>query len=131
MELIFVYGSLLSDFEHLEGEKLRALASLIGKGSVFGKLYDIGEYPGLVTSKGAGFAVLGEIYDLSSCPNLWLELDEYEGLNDSNTPEYTREKVIVSTPNGTLTCWTYIYQGIIQNLVPIEGGDYLSYLKKK
>lgn len=131
MELLFVYGTLLSDFKHPEGEKLRALAELTGKGRASGAIYDIGEYPGLVMGIDSSSSVLGEVYDLRSCPDLWTELDDYEGVNDSDTPEYTREKILVTTANTILSCWTYVYQGNVQNLVPIRGGDYLSYLKKK
>ncbi|HSI76298.1 MAG TPA: gamma-glutamylcyclotransferase family protein [Lunatimonas sp.] len=131
MELLFVYGTLLTDLKYPEGEKLRALANFIGKGQVSGTLYNLGEYPGLVADNETSSSVLGEVYDLSGCPNLWAELDEYEGVNDSGFPEYTREKVLVSTANATLTCWTYIYQGIVQNIEPISSGDYLSYIKKK
>ncbi|WP_158857243.1 gamma-glutamylcyclotransferase family protein [Lunatibacter salilacus] len=131
MEFLFVYGTLLTDVKHPKGEMLRALASFIGKGQIPGTLYDLGEYPALVACNETSSSVLGEVYDLSSCPNLWAELDEYEGINDSDTPEYTREKVLVTTADATLTCWTYIYQGIVQNLVPIEGGDYLSYFKER
>lgn len=131
MDLLFVYGSLLSDLKHPEGEKLRALASFIGKGQVFGTLFDLGDYPGLIAGNNFSSSVLGEVYDLSSCPNLWTELDEYEGINDSDIPEYTREKVMVTTTEATLACWTYIFKGTVQNLKPIKSGNYLSYLEKK
>ena len=131
MELLFVYGTLLTAIKHPEGEKLRSLADYMGKGRVSGMLYDIGEYPGLVIGNEAANTVLGEIYDLSNFPDYWDELDDYEEIKESETPEYTREKVIVSTANATLTCWTYIYQGIVQHLVPIKGGDYLRYYKEK
>lgn len=130
VELLFVYGTLLTDFKHPEGEKLRATARLIGAGSVSGKLYDIGEYPGLVIGKEEGIAVLGEVYDLTGCTDHWVNLDAYEGIEDSDTPEYTREKVLVTTTTATLTCWTYIYQGSVQELKLIKGGDYLRYLKE-
>lgn len=131
MDLLFVYGTLLTDLRHPEGEKLRALATFMGKGRVSGILFDIGEYPGLVISEQEGSAVFGEFYDLSACPNHWAELDEYEGINDSDSQEYAREKVLVTTTDSTLTCWTYIYKGIVQNLKPIKSGNYLSYLEKK
>jgi gamma-glutamylcyclotransferase (GGCT)/AIG2-like uncharacterized protein YtfP len=131
VELLFVYGTLLTAIKHPVGENLRSSADFVGNGQVSGMLYDIGEYPGLVTGDETGRKVFGEVYDLSRCTELWLEIDEYEGLNDSITQEYTREKVMVKTANATLSCWTYIYQGMTDNLIPIKGGDYLSYCKKK
>ena len=130
MDLLFVYGTLITAIAHPIGEKLRSSAKYIGKGRVSGVLYDLGEYPGLVVFDVLEGFVQGEIYTLDRCPDLWEELDAYEGINDSDTPEYSREKVFVETENGRLTCWTYIYQGSVSNLTRIQDGDYTAYRQR-
>lgn len=131
MDLLFVYGTLITAFEHPVGQKLRSAATYLGVGRVLGLLYDLGEYPGLVVSDALEGFVHGEIYTLDQCSHLWEELDLYEGINDSETPEYSREKVFVETENGRLTCWTYIYQGSVSNLTRIQDGDYTTYRQRK
>lgn len=131
MDLLFVYGTLITAFKHPVGEKLRSSAKYIGNGRVSGVLYDLGEYPGLVVSDALEGFVKGEIYTLDRCPDLWEELDAYEGINDSDTPEYSREKVFVEAESRRLTCWTYIYQGSVSNLTRIQDGDYTAYMQRK
>ena len=58
---------------------LETHAVLVGTGSFQGKLYDLGRYPGAVSSRGHTDHVIGEIYRFSD-PQRALEiLDEYEG----------------------------------------------------
>jgi gamma-glutamylcyclotransferase (GGCT)/AIG2-like uncharacterized protein YtfP len=131
MELLFVYGTLLSSIGHPMGQKLRLSSSYLGFGKAYGRLYDIGEYPGFVSGNENGPTVVGEIYDLTYCHHLWAELDEYEGIGELAFAEYTRDKVTVFTSGAKLTCWTYVYQGPVQHLSPILDGDYLAYFFSK
>ena len=133
MELLFVYGTLLSSINHPVGENLRLTACYRDKGWAYGKLYDIGEYPGFVPQAEKGLTVVGEVYDLRLCPDLWAALDAYEGVGESDmeTAEYSRQKISVVTIKGTLTCWTYVYQETVEHLSPIRDGDYLAYFLAK
>ena len=45
---LFVYGTLRDDPAHDMFHVLAANAELIGEATVAGRLYDLGEYPGLV-----------------------------------------------------------------------------------
>ncbi|HEY1262905.1 MAG TPA: gamma-glutamylcyclotransferase family protein, partial [Terriglobales bacterium] len=60
---LFIYGTLSP--RHAPAEISGAVRRLrrVGKGSVQGKLYDLGEYPGAVLSK-SGNAISGEVFAL-------------------------------------------------------------------
>jgi gamma-glutamylcyclotransferase (GGCT)/AIG2-like uncharacterized protein YtfP len=128
---LFVYGTLLQ-----KGNKFAAYlyenSSFYGKGKVGGKLYDLGQYPGIVLHDGDDQLVYGNIH-LMTNPDATLKiLDLYEGISEDNTGpnEYTRKLVPVENGDNILVCWIYEYNLPVDGLKHIISGDYLEYTKR-
>ena len=101
---LFVYGTLRSESEHPKARRLRAQARLIGKGSVPGRLYDLGSYPAAVFDTGEKYRVLGDVFALKPGSRVLAEMDAYEGTD----PLYKRTVLEVKLKTGgTIEAWAY------------------------
>ncbi len=130
-EYLFVYGSLLEKIGHPQHRVLTEQAEYLGRARITGRLYDLGEYPGLVISPETETRVWGELYRLRAPRFTLALLDHYEACPPSNNRygEYRRRQAIVRLmPGGRLRTWVYVYQGPVRGLTPIHSGDYLRYL---
>jgi gamma-glutamylcyclotransferase (GGCT)/AIG2-like uncharacterized protein YtfP len=93
---IFVYGTLRRDPAHEMFHLLAKHARFVGNATVSGRLFDLGEYPGMI-SPDETHEVLGEIYEIDK--DHWTDvvarLDKYEGCSSEDPPphEYRRELV--------------------------------------
>lgn len=142
MEYLFVYGTLLSYFQHPLNQKLQKEGSCVGKGFIFGKLYDSGEYP--VAIPDSESIILGEVYKIPEI--LFFDLDDYEDYNlmvsehslfkRKKTKIYLinekishhREDLIKNKENLTkLFGWVYWYNQTIESFLRIIEGDYIKY----
>jgi gamma-glutamylcyclotransferase (GGCT)/AIG2-like uncharacterized protein YtfP len=128
-QALFVYGTLRRDMRHEMAGLLSRHARFLGEGVVGGKLYDLGDYPGMTYPDDG--QVRGEIYavDGPGWRALISRLDEYEGCAPS-TPEpheYRREVVKASLANGTLVdAWAYVLNQRPDSSREIPSGDYLA-----
>ena len=114
------------------GQYLYSRAKLIGTGYIQGKLYDLGQYPGLIHSPDAVDKVSGEIYELCDTKPILSRIDEYEGCShkDPKPHLYRRESVLVNLQSEqSIMAWTYFYQGNYRVYKYIRSGDYVSYIK--
>lgn len=108
MEKVFVYGTLLSTAcnpaSHYVG------ATVIDKGWIIGRLYDLGWYPGYRPEANIDAAiaprVFGEVIEVSE--NDLARLDDYEGY----PALYDRQKVWVHTETDLVEAWVYIYNHV-------------------
>lgn len=130
---LFVYGTLRRDTQHELARLLAQRARFLGAAAVSGKLYDLGNYPGLVYP-GNGH-VIGEVYaiDRPYWESVISQLDEYEGCtpSDPEPHEYRREVVRVQLTNGeTLPAWAYVLNREPRDCREIQSGDYLSWRAK-
>lgn len=100
--LLFVYGT-LQNARQREQVLRGAPTRVVGRGSVAGALYDLGEYPGLV----AGDArVPGLVIELPDDAALAL-LDDYEGVGEGL---YARHRMSVGLDaGGRIDAWVYVY----------------------
>ena len=90
-------------------------ATAVGRGTVRGRLLDLGRYPGLVGGPGR---VSGEVYRLDD-PELLPVLDREEGYN------FVRRQGIVTLAGGRrVRAWLYRYRGPRERATPIPSGDY-------
>jgi pyruvate carboxylase len=108
-DLLFVYGSLRRGFE-LHGVLAGLGARHVGKGSVGGRLFDLGHYCGAEPSTAAADRVHGEVYRLANPERALRVLDRAEGLRLDAPAEspYQREAVAVTLQNGTTAqAWVY------------------------
>ncbi|MEM1123934.1 MAG: gamma-glutamylcyclotransferase family protein [Bacteroidota bacterium] len=129
---LFVYGSLMSGITSPIATYLKENSRFIGEGWVKGRLYDMGNYPGLVTDESTNTKVIGHIFQLDDPNEMLPNLDHYEciGSDFSEPHQYRRETISVKTANQTFSCWAYLYNWDTQNLALIESGNYLQYFKE-
>lgn len=127
---IFVYGTLRSDPAHEMFHLLAKHARFVGNATVPGRLFDLGDYPGMISSDDAG-RVSGEVYEFA--PPHWRSvikrLDEYEGCSpaDPQPHEYRREIVSARLTTGEeLAAWAYILNRWPVGSPEIKSGDYLA-----
>ena len=107
-DVIFVYGTLRSEFSGEYARLLRAHAEFLGKATVRGSIYRVARYPGF-REEPAG-VVQGEIYRLRDA-SILARLDDYEG------DEFERVRI------GEW--WIYRYRGAVSEEQRIESGDFL------
>jgi pyruvate carboxylase len=137
LSTLFVYGTLRRSYGHPLHDLLSNQFQFIGRGSVHGELFDIGNYPGIIVSKKVKSRVLGEVYrarDKSTIVSILKILDDYEGYDESHPVdcEYVRKRKMVKLGNGKkCLCWLYEYNKPISNKASIAGGDYIRYITKK
>ena len=126
---LFVYGTLRDDPAHEVFRVLARNAEFIGEATVSGRLYDLGEYPGLVLSPGGPDRVKGELYRLneSTAGSTLTVLDDYEGMGPSDPlpHEYRRALVTADLADGrSMTAWAYILDRPSTALPRIMSGDF-------
>ena len=89
-----------------------------------GRLYDLGEYPGLLLNETDSPAV-GEVYEVEDA--LLRELDEFEASSN-----YLRRQVTIFLGDQTKTGWAYEPDLQFYSLrTLIESGDWLEYAKTR
>ena len=108
LDLLFVYGTLRSEFDNRYARLLRKDATLIGKSSVFGSIYRVRHFPAFRPAPNT--QVLGELYRLHHPQAILQVLDHYEG------EEF--ERVIVND------AWIYQYTAQPPEHMRIESGDF-------
>jgi gamma-glutamylcyclotransferase (GGCT)/AIG2-like uncharacterized protein YtfP len=101
-DLLFVYGTLRSEFGNPYARKLRAGATLMGRATTTGSIFRVGSYPGF-RPEPAG-EVHGELYRLEDPVVVLQALDDYEG------PEFVRRLADVSTGASIYQAKAWIYQ---------------------
>lgn len=103
---------------------LFAGAKFIGQAKVSGRLYDLGEYPGLLVDESSS-SVIGEVYEIDD--EILEKLDEIEATSD-----YLRKQVEVSPGNRSVRCWVYEPNPESYSLQTlITSGDWIEYAKTK
>ena len=111
--LLFVYGTLRSEFDNRYARLLRKQATLVGRATVSGSIYRVSHYPGY-RAEPAG-EVQGELYELHDAGTLET-LDHYEG------SEFERVKI---EANGA-AAWVYQFKEEPAQGSRIESGDFLA-----
>lgn len=124
-DLLFVYGTLLRG---LRDDVLKKVgAKLVGTGTIQGRLYDLGRYPGAKRRIGPSDRVRGEVHRLPDPENALAVLDEYEGFFP-DTPakcEFVREAVKVTLDGGRRQqAWAYLYNRPVDESQFMPSGDY-------
>jgi gamma-glutamylcyclotransferase (GGCT)/AIG2-like uncharacterized protein YtfP len=125
-DLLFVYGSLRRGFE-LHGVLVGLGARHVGKASLRGRLFDLGDYPGAEPSSAEADRVLGEVYRLVNPQRALQVLDRVEGLRPGAPAAslYRREVAAITLEGGaTAEAWVY---WLARRLGPkrlIASGDY-------
>ena len=117
-DALFVYGSLRSECDNPYARLLRETAESLGRATVRGSIFRIGEYPGYRTEPDG--VVHGELWLPDSVATL-AAMDEYEG------PEYSRVVVSLSSSESLhSSAWIYLYTGSVRVDRRIPSGDFLA-----
>jgi gamma-glutamylcyclotransferase (GGCT)/AIG2-like uncharacterized protein YtfP len=103
-------------------------AHFVARGTIQGKLYDLGDFPGVLeTDGGQAGRVAGELYQLSD-PELALKtLDQYEEFFrlDHDSSLFVRKVALVNLENrGSKDAWVYFYNQKVDERALIPSGDY-------
>ena len=125
---LFVYGTLMRDFDHPMAQLLSRSADFIGEAHCRGRLYLVKHYPGLVLSGDAAETVFGEVYRLRAPDELLREFDMYEACGEgfSEPTEYVRQMLTVTHDDGAVSdAWTYIYNWPVAHLPRIASGRFM------
>lgn len=129
---LFVYGTLRRGLA--PHEYLKSSARFLGKATIAGRLYDLGDFPGARPSDLPGEEIEGELYELRDLSRQLRTLDEYEEF-DPDHPEkslFVRQRVDVRLESGKkLEAWTYFLPQEPAGARRIRNGDYLEFRKER
>jgi gamma-glutamylcyclotransferase (GGCT)/AIG2-like uncharacterized protein YtfP len=99
-------------------------SKFVADATVGGSLYDLGEYPGLVSSASKS-RVIGEVYEVDD--ELLIKLDEFEA-----STNYLRKPVDISFADHIETGWAYEPDPAFHSFQTlITSGDWMEYAKAK
>ncbi len=126
---LFVYGTLMSAATGAMGlserKRLSREARSLGPAMLRGRLYDLGQYPGVITSEFNRDVVHGEVFEMFR-PSITLQwLDHYEGVRreGGEHDDYRREIVDVTMTNSeVLRVSVYIYRRSLRTARFIPSG---------
>lgn len=133
--LLFVYGTLRRAVEAPAYSLFADQADFFDHGSIGARMYDFGNYPGVVLSDDPADRVYGELFLLHAAETTLKLLDEYEGIHRGTKPwpeQYARvELPVASESHGTVTAWVYSYLLAVEGKPRIVHGDYAKHLRGK
>src|SRR4030095_5519104 len=94
---LFSYGTLLPRLAPPEIKPTVRRLRRVGRGSIRGRLFDFGDYPGAVLTR-TGSQIVGQIFELPNDPEVLSRLDEYEGFGrmDSRGRVFVRKRCVVT-----------------------------------
>lgn len=120
LNLLFVYGTLRSQFDIAAARMLRECAELLGSATVPGSIYRIRHYPGFRPEPDPASAGLvhGELYRLKDPAPLIDGLDAYEDT------EFTRVMTTVEQDGVAKDAWIYRYDAPLPPDSLIASGDF-------
>jgi gamma-glutamylcyclotransferase (GGCT)/AIG2-like uncharacterized protein YtfP len=128
---LFVYGTLMRDFDHPMAQLLSRSADFIGEARCPGRLYLVKHYPGMVLSDATDDVVFGELYRLKQPEALLREFDMYEACGEgfAEPTEYIRRLLPVTLVDAGETliteAWTYLYNWPVAHLPRIASGRFM------
>lgn len=126
-ECLFAYGTLLPDRAPAAMADVIQRLERVGRGSMRGWLYDLGEFPGAIVDDKAPREIWGEVFRLPKDDLLLRRLDDYEGFDaaDPGGSLFVRRRSSVMLTSGErLNCWVYVYNRTPPAGSLLPGGDY-------
>ena len=131
---LFVYGTLRRKANTTMADVLVQRAEFVGNACYQGRLYKVGDYPGVVPSNKPTDWVQGEVYRLRNQGLLLPRLDRYEecGPHFPQPTEYVRKLQAVRLQGGkVISVWVYLYNWPTDQLVLIPLGNFLNHRNGK
>lgn len=131
-ETLFLYGSLLQRTGHNSVDRIMSRFSRpLYRGYIHGRLYDLGQYPGVIESDKDTDRVFGMLVELSRASFVLPQLDKFEDYRQKQAEhsQYLRKQVEVYSvdKNKTEMAWCYIYNQPVNEDQWIRSGDWLSW----
>ena len=124
---LFVYGTLLQDFNSAMSRFLEKQAVFVAKGYFLGKLFEVDNFPGAILSTHESEKVHGSLYKINDIHKTFEVLDAYEGVADGL---YNRLLIEAHLHSGnTVKTWAYIFNHPTAHLKQIVSGNYLKQSK--
>jgi gamma-glutamylcyclotransferase (GGCT)/AIG2-like uncharacterized protein YtfP len=126
-DYLFAYGTLAEKTPPPEVAAAMKRLKLVGKGFVFGRLYNVGEYPGAVLNDNGRGKIFGKIFELSANSTVLEGLDRYEGFDPQRpgTSLFVRKRRVINRANQPpLTGWVYEYNRDVKRASIIKTGRY-------
>jgi gamma-glutamylcyclotransferase (GGCT)/AIG2-like uncharacterized protein YtfP len=125
---LFVYGSLRrGGLRH--SLLLGAGARPVADGSISGKLFDFGKYPGAVKSADRKRRIRGEVYAFADPPSGIVRVDKIEGFfpGRAGKSAFVRRLVEVELDGGkSLEAWAYFYNRPVKRARELSNGEWLA-----
>jgi gamma-glutamylcyclotransferase (GGCT)/AIG2-like uncharacterized protein YtfP len=110
-EHVAFYGSLMKDCGKQEELQIKDCLESLGPCEIRGRLYDLGEYPGLVQGDDRVKAELYKVKDLRVFPLL----DKYEEFDVRNQERSLFVRHVVRLPKPQVDAWVYFYNRSIDS----------------
>lgn len=129
-ELVFFYGTLMSEFDRRRRAGIEEMLTHVGRGRISAALFDLGIYPAAVPASDG--VVWGEVYRMQDTPTVLTALDRIEGYShaDSDRSLYLRKLTDVTFEGGGVErAWVYFYNAPLGGAQRIESGDYLDHVR--
>ncbi len=116
---LFVYGQLRRGQIGHQRLGLEQRTDWLGPARIHGRLYDFGDYPGLIL--GGDGIVHGEVLAFAD-PALWTVLDAYEDYDPERSEASEYRRVEVELLGGAGRAWTYEYNRSVEDRPLIVSG---------
>lgn len=128
-QYLFIYGTLLKEFDNSVAKFLSAHSELVGNAYFHGLLFEIDNYPGAIYIPDIEHKVHGHLLKISHFDPVIQSLDDYEeiGRKFPEPHEYVRKLVRVIHQKCLFEAWTYLYNYGLNNKSWIASGHYPSY----
>ena len=126
---LFVYGSLMRASGHPMATRLLSQSRYLGPGRISARLYNLGSYPGAVSSDKARDSVHGDVVKLLRPASTLAWLDKYEGCGASAPEPQAYQRVIapvVLSTGESLNAWIYFYKMPVHRARHIPHGRFLA-----
>ncbi len=127
---LFVYGYLMQKNRSVEELGVPEMpVEYIGEGYMFGNLYRVAGFPGLVYDNTRKKRVYGEIYLIREKHHFFREMDEYElsfpNYHKSDAVYHRRIRPAYHTTGRVFPCWVYEYIKPTKDLMKIRSGRFI------
>src|SRR5262249_18535424 len=128
-DLLFVYGTLRPLSLHPMAKWLAERAAFMGAGTMAGRLYNLGRYPGMTEAGSMAELVVGDVYQLADDETI-RELDRYENAESPLPSFFERGSAEVTLADGRkLQAMVYWFRGRVDEAHRIGSGDYSDTLR--
>jgi len=129
MRNVFVYGTLrageINDIGAAAARHGIDAPRFVGRAAINGRLYDLGDYPGLVPDETAS-VVRGDVYEIVDA--LVPVLDEIEGVVPGIDGVFKSREVTVAVAGHPVRCFFYPVEDVsVEGRPHIAAGDWVSY----